>query len=201
MDTVRMTTSQHGPNTAPVSLGDLVASIRGRIVPPTDPEWDVGRQPWNLTVDEKPALVAMPRDLEDVRAIVQHAGRHRTRRIRSCSAAAVDGRGVRHLGGALSRVADGAGALGSLRGDYLFFAGGVVGDSSLEVDAALVRLRAATAAYETGSLYPNFTERPADSSCFYPEADYARLQRIRARVDPHELMVASHPIGSKEAQP
>ena len=47
--------------------------------------------------------------------------------------------------------------------------GGVVADSSREIDAALVRLRAATAAYETGALYPNFTERPADSACFYTE--------------------------------
>ena len=86
---------------------------------------------------------------------------------------------LRHLGGALSRVADGAGALGSLHGEYVLLGGGVVGDSSSEIDAALVRLRAATAAYETGALYPNFTERPADSSCFFTEADYARLQRIR----------------------
>lgn len=104
---------------------------------------------------------------------------------------------LRHLGGALSRVADGAGALGSLRGDYVILGGGVVGDSSSEIDAALVRLRAATAAYETGALYPNFTERPADSSCFFTEADYARLQRIRMAFDPHELIVASHPITSK----
>ena len=71
---------------------------------------------------------------------------------------------LRHLGGALSRVPDGAGALGSLRGEYALLGGGVVADSSGEVDAALARLRAATAAYETGALYPNFTERPADSS-------------------------------------
>ncbi len=101
---------------------------------------------------------------------------------------------LRHLGGALSRVADGAGALGSLRGEYALLGGGIVIDSSGEVDAALARLRAATSAYETGALYPNFTEHQADSSSFYTKADYARLQRIRASVDPHELMVASHPI-------
>jgi hypothetical protein len=98
-------------------------------------------------------------------------------------------------------VPEGAGALGSLRGAYALLGGGIVGDASGNVDAALVRLRAATAAYETGALYPNFTERPADAASFYTEADYARLQRIRARVDPHELMVASHPIRSKEEQP
>jgi hypothetical protein len=108
---------------------------------------------------------------------------------------------LRHLGGALSRVPDGAGALGSLRGAYALLGGGIVTDSSGDLGAALVRLRAATAAYETGALFPNFTEHPADSARFYTEADYARLQRIRARVDPHELMVASHPIRSKEERP
>ena len=108
---------------------------------------------------------------------------------------------LRHLGGALSRVADGAGALGSLHGEYVLISGGIAADSSREIDAALVRLRAATAAYETGALYPNFTGRPVDSALFYTNADYARLQRIRASVDPHELMVASHPIAPKQEQP
>ena len=49
---------------------------------------------------------------------------------------------LRHLGGALSRVADGAGALGSLHGEYALLGGGIVADSSREIDAALVRLRA-----------------------------------------------------------
>ena len=108
---------------------------------------------------------------------------------------------LRHLGGAVSRVPDGAGALGSLRGEYTLLGGGIVTDSSREVDAALVRLRAATAAYETGALYPNFTEQQVDPSSFYTNADYARLQRIRASVDPDNLMVASHPIAPQQEQP
>jgi hypothetical protein len=85
-----------------------------------------------------------------------------------------------------------------LNGEYVFLGGGIVADSSREVEAAVARLRAATATYETGALYPNFTERPADSWCFYPQVDYARLQRVRASVDPHELMVASHPIAPEQ---
>jgi FAD/FMN-containing dehydrogenase len=107
---------------------------------------------------------------------------------------------LRHLGGALSRVEPGAGALPSLRGDYSVLGGGVVADASRVVDAALGRLRAATAEYQTGALYPNFTEHPADSSRFYTAADYARLQRIRASVDPHELIVSSHPISLSQEQ-
>jgi FAD/FMN-containing dehydrogenase len=101
---------------------------------------------------------------------------------------------LRHLGGALSRVAEDAGALGSLRGEYALLGGGIVADSSGEIDAALRRLRAATGPYETGVLYANFTERPADPARFHTEAEFARLRRIRASVDPHELIVATHPI-------
>ena len=77
MDTLRSTSSQHDPDAVPVSLGDLVASIRGRIVTPGDPGWDAARQAWNLAVDQRPALVAMPLDPDDVRAIVQYAARPR----------------------------------------------------------------------------------------------------------------------------
>jgi FAD/FMN-containing dehydrogenase len=108
---------------------------------------------------------------------------------------------LRHLGGALSRVPEDAGALGSLHGEYALLGGGIVAESSREIDAALLRLRAATATYETGALYPNFTEWPAAVSRFYTDAVYARLQRVRARVDPHELMVANHPIAPKSEQP
>jgi len=101
---------------------------------------------------------------------------------------------IRQLGGALARAPEGAGALGSLRGNYALFGGGVVADASDELQAALARFRAATATWETGALYPNFTERPADSWCFYTEGDHARLLDIRATLDPHGLMVASHPI-------
>ena len=77
MDTLRFTSSQHDSDAVPVSLGDLVASIRGRIVTPGEPGWDAARQAWNLAVDQRPALVAMPLDLDDVRAIVQYARHHR----------------------------------------------------------------------------------------------------------------------------
>src|SRR5262249_35956875 len=73
MDTLRFTKTPIDTRAVPVSLGDLAASIRGRIVTPADSEWDAARQAWNLAVDQHPALVALPLDADDVRAIVQHA--------------------------------------------------------------------------------------------------------------------------------
>ena len=92
-----LTSSQHDPDTVPDSLGDLVASIRGRIVAPGDPGWDAARQAWNLAVDQRPALVAMPLDLDDVRAIVRYARHHRLR---------IAPQGTGHSAGALGSLAD-----------------------------------------------------------------------------------------------
>src|SRR5262245_60661206 len=77
MDTLRPKYPPHGPDDGAVTNGDLAASIRGRVVLPSDPGWDEARQAWNLAADQRPAVVALPLDADDVRAIVQHARDHR----------------------------------------------------------------------------------------------------------------------------
>jgi FAD/FMN-containing dehydrogenase len=103
---------------------------------------------------------------------------------------------LRQLGGAVGRVPEGAGAAGSLVGDYLYFAAGLVlGPEMAEaVKAAGAQARAALAPYETGSSYLNFTEVPTDPSAFYDEESYERLRAVRAAVDPHGVMVGNHQI-------
>ena len=54
--------------TLPVLAGDLVT--------PDQPEWDLARRAWNLAVDQRPALVALPADAADVLAV---DGRTRSR--------------------------------------------------------------------------------------------------------------------------
>ena len=49
----------------PVLIGDIVA--------PGQPDWDLARRAWNLTVDQRPALVALPANADDVRAVVEFA--------------------------------------------------------------------------------------------------------------------------------
>jgi FAD/FMN-containing dehydrogenase len=39
----------------------------------TDPEWDLARRAWNLTVDQRPALIAVPESAQDVAAAVRYA--------------------------------------------------------------------------------------------------------------------------------
>ncbi|MCU1443933.1 MAG: FAD-linked oxidase [Cryobacterium sp.] len=54
-------------------LEALAADLNGTLLQPDDPEWDTARSPWNLTVDQRPAAVAFPRDENDIRLILSAA--------------------------------------------------------------------------------------------------------------------------------
>jgi FAD/FMN-containing dehydrogenase len=103
---------------------------------------------------------------------------------------------IRHIGGALGRVPAGAGAAGSLDGEYLLFSVGLLmgPDAAEPVLSALARFKAAMARYDNGSAYLNFAEHPADPATFFSDESYARLRAIRAAVDPEGRMVGNHPI-------
>jgi FAD/FMN-containing dehydrogenase len=64
-----ITTPVHDP--AP-----LRDAMTGAVVAPGDAGWDEARQAWNLAVDQRPALVALPESIGDVQAAVNFA-RHR----------------------------------------------------------------------------------------------------------------------------
>jgi hypothetical protein len=59
--------------TGALSLG---ADFRGRLVRPGDGDWDEARRAFNLTLDQRPELVALPADAEDVAQVVRFAARH-----------------------------------------------------------------------------------------------------------------------------
>src|SRR5688500_8846912 len=52
---------------------DLSARIAGRVVTPSDVDWDASRQVFNLAMDLRPAAVVLPRDVDDVIAAVRYA--------------------------------------------------------------------------------------------------------------------------------
>jgi FAD/FMN-containing dehydrogenase len=39
----------------------------------TDPEWDLARRAWNLRVDQRPALIAVPESAQEVATAVRYA--------------------------------------------------------------------------------------------------------------------------------
>ena len=55
---------------------ELAAQMTGRVVTPSDPDWDATRQVFNLTTDLRPAAIALPRDVSDVVAAVDYARAH-----------------------------------------------------------------------------------------------------------------------------
>ena len=51
----------------------LRAAVPGSVVLPGDETWDAAAQAWNLAVDQRPALVALPAHADDVAALVDFA--------------------------------------------------------------------------------------------------------------------------------
>jgi FAD/FMN-containing dehydrogenase len=54
----------------------LASRLRGRLVRPTDPDYDDVRAVWNGIVDKRPALIARCEGVSDVMACVRFAGQH-----------------------------------------------------------------------------------------------------------------------------
>jgi FAD/FMN-containing dehydrogenase len=102
---------------------------------------------------------------------------------------------LRHLGGALTEAPEGAGASGSLPGEYLLCVLGAGSNSSNPaIEPALQKFLSAMAPYDTGKVFANFAERPVEAPRLFADANYRRLQEIRAHTDPDEVMLAGHPI-------
>jgi hypothetical protein len=105
---------------------------------------------------------------------------------------------LRQLGGALGRVAPGAGARASFEGAFLLFGVGVPMDAeqAAALDTRLDELLAAMAPWSTGTRYLNFAERGGDASAAYGPGVHERLQRVRRVWDPTERFMASHRIAA-----
>ena len=101
---------------------------------------------------------------------------------------------LRQLGGALARPADGA--ISSLDGEFLLFACTMAPTPEMhaqgDLDAASVV--AAMTPWANGRQYLNFVEEPHDASDgFWPD-NWARLQAVRASVDPAGVLKANHQV-------
>jgi hypothetical protein len=103
---------------------------------------------------------------------------------------------LRHLGGALARLAPDAGALALVDGQFLVV-------TSTVADTVEARRRGRSEArgivtamspYSGGSQCLNFATRRVDVSAAYRPEDWSRLRAVRRAVDPAELLVANHPV-------
>ena len=103
---------------------------------------------------------------------------------------------LRHLGGELLRPRPEHGALSSIDAQYAMFAVGMVPAPELEapVRGQLQAIKDAIAPWSARHMYLNFAETPRDAATFWTEQAYHRLRRIKAAVDPENIIRANHPI-------
>jgi FAD/FMN-containing dehydrogenase len=101
----------------------------------------------------------------------------------------------------LHRSSERHGALATFDASFLTFGIGMVFDDETyrANRAQLVELAAAFAPYDTGRQYLNFTEEETDPARFYTAEAYARLQAVKADVDPDDVFRSNHPIPSRKA--
>jgi hypothetical protein len=104
---------------------------------------------------------------------------------------------IRQLGGAIARSAPEHGALGSILAPYAIYAVGSTPtpEHRLEVEAQVAKVQAALSHWDASHRYMNFSDRPIDSRMLYPRAyTYRRLQTIKAKYDPADMIQSNHPI-------
>src|SRR3954469_7769415 len=67
------------PGMTSLDIEPPATALDGRVVLPGDPTWDADRQPWNLAVDQQPAMVAIAASGRAVARVVRFARRRRLR--------------------------------------------------------------------------------------------------------------------------
>ncbi len=103
---------------------------------------------------------------------------------------------VRHLGGELARIRPESGALSSIEADYALFAVGVAPtpEDKSAIDAHIEMVRKAMEPWQARHMYMNLAETSREPSSFWSTQSYNRLRRIKAHVDPADVIYASHPV-------
>lgn len=103
---------------------------------------------------------------------------------------------VRHLGGALARPIQAAGAQPAIDARYLMFAVGFAptpdAADSVRADARI--LKDALGPWHARYDYYNFEDTPAEARAVLPLASYRRLQGIKASYDPDSVIISAHPV-------
>jgi FAD/FMN-containing dehydrogenase len=103
---------------------------------------------------------------------------------------------IRHLGGELGRSRPEHGALASFEAPFILFAVGITPtpEALAAVEHSAAALRTALAPWESGHTYLNFAETRRSASTLWSETSYHRLRRIKAAVDPLNLIRSNHEL-------
>ncbi len=103
---------------------------------------------------------------------------------------------LRHIGGALGRAGDDAGALAKLDADYLMFGIGMPMTPELgrAIDGHLDHLTDVMAPWSADGGYFNFAERECGVDSILPAAVCERLGEVKHRWDPDGLIRSNHAV-------
>jgi hypothetical protein len=103
---------------------------------------------------------------------------------------------LRHLGGAVARPRAEHGAIAAFESPYVMFGVGLTPTpEALEaVEESTTALRNAIAPWEADHTYMNFAETRRRAATLFGETAYARLRRIKAKVDPQNVIRSNHEL-------
>jgi hypothetical protein len=103
---------------------------------------------------------------------------------------------LRHLGGELGHARPENGALASIEAEFAMYAVGMtpVPEAVAPTRGQVEAVKRALLPWSARQMYLNFADTTRDAGTFWIEHAYRRLRRIKARVDPGELLRANHSI-------
>ncbi len=103
---------------------------------------------------------------------------------------------LRQCGGALGRIAPGAGAVARINGEFVLFLCGIAAEPAMgaAMEGHMEVVKAAMEPFSGPGYYLNFAEHPVDTSLSFDIDTWARLVAIKDRVDPQNVIHANHAI-------
>jgi FAD binding domain len=103
---------------------------------------------------------------------------------------------LRHVGGEMRRVRPGNGALAAVHADYALFAVGMAPTpgAARAVARGVAAVKSAMTPWAASQMYLNLAETSRDPSSFWTAPAYGRLRRVKAAVDPGDMIRSNHPI-------
>jgi hypothetical protein len=108
---------------------------------------------------------------------------------------------LRHLGGALRRAPENAGALEKLDAEYVMLGIGMLMDPAMRepIEGQLDKLHDSLAPWAGDGGYYNYAERPCDVEAILPEETCKRLAHVKRSWDPDNRIVANHSVAMSTA--
>jgi FAD/FMN-containing dehydrogenase len=103
---------------------------------------------------------------------------------------------IRHLGGAVARARAGHGAVSAFEAPFIMYSVGFAPteEAAEAIGGAVSVMREAVAPWEAEHTYLNFADTRRGPRSLFREDAFERLRRIKAEVDPGDMILSNHPL-------